>query len=140
MSKSIWKGESYAILKAMRASGNQQGLIASWKAGFEQWVEANPANPDAMAAKAWLPYWRLRPFYTAEELAPIWPALAIAVGYTNRWPTVVKSPKRLSHELQALGFENRVIDGKRYFFVERIHYWRKASDKEIRNALATENG
>ena len=77
----FWKGETYAIVKAMKATGNRPGVIAQWKAEMEAWAAMRPVNdPDAQAVRSWLPHWQCRPFYTAEELAPMWPALAIAVA------------------------------------------------------------
>jgi hypothetical protein len=41
--------------------------------------------------------------YSADELAPLWPALGIATGFTDKWPSVLKSAKRLEHELDFHG-------------------------------------
>jgi len=131
----FWKGETHAIVKAMKATGNRPGVIAQWKQEMEDWAFARPVNdPDAQAVRAWLPHWEVRPFYTADELAPMWPALAIAVGHSTRWPAVPKSARRLEFELDYAGLprlpgpmpEIETVQGVnyiRYFVVERLHYW-----------------
>jgi hypothetical protein len=145
MSNDFWNGETYAIVKAMKASGNQPGLIQQWKTQMEDWAFARPVNdPDAQAVRAWLPAWQVRPFYTAEELAPMWPALAIAIGHTAHWPAVLKSARRLKHELEYAGLPSfydlrealkGVHSPTEYFIVERLHYWRLASQQEIEEKL-----
>lgn len=130
--REFWKGETAAIVKAMKASGNREGVIANWKEGLRLWAEANPNNPDAAAALAWLPHWRVRPFYSADELAPLWPALAIAIGYTVKWPAVAKSARRLEFELDYAGLPRLPgVFWRKYFIVERIHHWKDASCEEI---------
>lgn len=126
--------ETFHIIRSMKATGNQPGVIASWKANVEAWAQMNRADPDAAAARAWLPLWQPRPFYTAEELAPMWPALAVATGYTNRWPAVLKSARRLEHELDFHGLPRLLADPK-YFICERIHFWRRASDDDVMREL-----
>jgi hypothetical protein len=138
----FWKGgESYHIIQAMKATGNQPGIIAQWKLAVERWARLTPGNPDAAAVEAWLPLWEVRPFYTAEELAPMWPALAIATGFTDKWPTVVKCAARLANELDFHGLPRLGCEPafnadlphryRHYFIVERLHYWRKATTAEI---------
>lgn len=131
----FWQGETAAIVNAMRATGNQTGVIAAWKDAVEEWAQANPKDPNAQAALAWLPHWQVKPFYTAEELAPIWPALAIAIGHSSRWPTVLKSAKRLEHELDYAGLPFRFIAGRKRYIVERLHFWKKATQQEMEDAL-----
>lgn len=109
----------------MKATGNQPGIVARWKAGIEAWAIANK-GPDAEAVRKWLPYWQVRPFYMAAELAPIFPVLAVELHITDR-PTPQMSPKRLENEL-LYGALPRVRlvgdDYSPYFIVERIHHWR----------------
>lgn len=131
----FWEGETYAIVKAMKATGNRPGVIAEWKASVEKWAEMNRTNPDAAAVLAWLPHWRVCPFYTAAELAPIWPALAIAIGHSTRWPAVLKSPRRLEHELDYARLPFFWMDGRRYYLAERIKFWQGANQEELKNAL-----
>lgn len=132
----FWKSDTARIVKAMKAGGNQSGLIALWKAFVEAWANTN-AGPDAEAAKAWLPAWQTRALYTADELAPIFPALAVAFKFSERM-TPQKSPARLRNELIFAGLPHRVIGGKLYFAVERLHFWRDTVDaaweEEISNA------
>jgi hypothetical protein len=100
----FWKGgETYHIIQAMKATGNQPGVIAQWKESVAAWAQMHRTDPDAAAVNAWLPLWEVRPFYSAIELAPLWPALAIATGFTDKWPSVLKSAKRLEHELDFHG-------------------------------------
>jgi hypothetical protein len=130
--REFWKGETWAIVKAMRATGNRPGVIAGWKADIALWAENNPRDPNANAALSWLPHWQVRPFYTADELAPLWPALAIAIGHTSHWPKVQKSAKRIEFELDYAGLPRLGFPTlNRYFIVERIHHWSKATLEEI---------
>lgn len=125
------RNETWHIIQAMKATGNQPGIIEKWKNDLAQWASTrNPNDRDVAAILAWLPLWQARPFYTAEELAPMWPALAIATGATERWPSVLKSPARLANELDFYGLP-RLPYCRKYFIVERLHYWQRASDHEI---------
>lgn len=136
MSGNFWEGETYAIVKAMRRTGNQPGIIARWKDAVADWAELHRMFPEAAAVNAWLPHWQPRPFYTAEELAPLWPALAIAVGHTIRWPAVLKSPRRLEFELDYAGLPHFGIDGRKYYIVEQIRMWEAATQQERENVLS----
>lgn len=119
------------IVHAMKRTGNRPGIIAQWKELVELWATRERRDePNAAAVIAWFPLWQPRPFYTANELAPMWPALAIATGFTNRWPAVLKSAHRLEHELDFYGLP-RLIGYEDYFICERIHFWREASQDEI---------
>lgn len=129
--REFWKGETWAIIKAMRAKGNQPGLIADWKESVRLWAENNPRDPNAVAALAWLPLWQVRAAYLVDELAPIWPALAIVVGHTTIWRTVPKSAKRLEFELDYAGLPFRLLESRKYYIVERIHYWSKVSEDKF---------
>lgn len=132
----FWNGETYAIVKCMKARGNQGGVIQHWKDTVAQWAQMNRTLPDAEAVNAWLPYWQVRPFYAAEELVPMWPALAIAVGHTSIWPAVLKTPRRLEFELDYAGLPRLRDNYQQFFIVERIHYWsHDASREEIENAF-----
>lgn len=131
----FWTRETYAIVKAMKATGNQTGVIAQWKAAVQEWALRNENHADARSIHAWLPHWQIRPFYTANELAPIWPALAIAIGFTTRWPAVLKSPRRLANELDFAGLPYFFMNERKYYIVERLHFWQSASQKERENAF-----
>ncbi len=150
----FWESETYTIIKAMKRSGNRPGLITEWKDAVERWADLpeNLGNKDAAAVRAWLPAWQPRPFYTAAELAPMWPALAIAVGATMRLAHP-KSAMRLEHELDfgglprvelELSFPSNGTDPvshdlpyhRDYFIFQRIHHWnRPLSMKEFLDAL-----
>lgn len=130
--RDFWKGETPAIVRAMWVSGNRPGVITDWKESVRLWAENNPTHAGAAAALSWLPHWQVRPFYTADELAPLWPALAIVVGYTMEWPSVPKSAKRIEFELDYAGLPRLKFPTlERYFIVERIHHWSKADFAEI---------
>lgn len=132
-----WKGsETLHIIEMMKATGNRPGVIAQWKEAVEQWAQKYRTDTDAAAVNAWLPLWQPRPLYTVGELAPMWPALAIATGFTNRWPAVVKSARRLENELDFYGLPHVMIEGQKYYVVERLHFWKNASEEELKNALA----
>lgn len=117
----FWKGPVYGVVKAMKATGNQPGVIKQWVAMAEQWAHENP-GPEADAILAWAPHFQPRPFYTAAELAPIFPALIVALGLAKRPPKY--SAKTLEHMLDYAGLP-RLTDDKNYFIVEQIHKWRK---------------
>lgn len=131
--------ETYHIIEMMKATGNQPGVIERWKGAVADWAQRNRTDPNAAAVNSWLPLWQVREIYSAEELAPMWPALAIATGFTNRWPTVVKSARRLEHELLFYGLPHRKIDGRLFFAVQRLHVWMQLPDeawkREIENVL-----
>lgn len=131
--------ETRHIIEMMKATGNQPGVIARWKNLVGEWAQMRRTDPDAAAVNAWLPHWQPRPFYTADELAPLWPALAIITGFTTHWPAVVKSARRLEHELDFYGLPSFLWNGSKYYIVERLHYWKaclKNNDtKEIQNVL-----
>jgi hypothetical protein len=130
----FWQSDTYAVIKAMKATGNRAGVIAQWKDFVEQWAIIHSALPEAAAIRAWLPHWQVRPFYTASELAPIFPALLVALGFTAKMPPK-KSPARLSYELQYGGLPFRTLDGYTFFVVERVHFWRDASDAAWRGEI-----
>lgn len=133
--REFWKGETWAIVKAMKSTGNQAGLIAGWKDSVRSWAENNPRDPNAAAVLSWLPHWNVRAAYLTDELAPLWPALAIAVGHTTHWPNVPKSAKRIEFELDYAGLPSRLLHGKKYYVVERIHHWIKVSEDEFRREI-----
>lgn len=122
------------IIKATGRRQREQSIVALWKEIVAEWAARTPNDPDAAAVKSWLPKWQSRPFYTAEELAPLWPALAIATGFTSRWPVVPKSAKRLEYELDFCGLP-RLARRPEYFIVERLAYWKNASEAEILQEL-----
>ena len=125
--------ETLHIINAMKATGNRPGVIAQWKVEVAAWAQMNRADPNAAAVNAWLPHWRPHPFYTAAELAPMWPALAIATGYRKRW-SELKSARLLALELEFHGLPHFEIEGQRYYVVERLHFWKNAKQEERENA------
>ena len=133
--RQFWQGETWAIVKAMKATGNRPGVIAEWKEKVAQWAQMHRTDPNAAAVNAWLPLWQPHVGYTVEELAPMWPALAIAVGHTSHWPAVLKSPRRLEFELDYAGLPFHMVHGKKYYVVERVHYWSKVSSAEFEQEI-----
>jgi hypothetical protein len=123
MPNSFWNSDTYQIVQAMKATGNATGIIQCWKETVARWAALN-AGPDADAVNAWLPQWQVRPFYTAAELAPLWPVLAVTLGLCKR-PRPPVSAARLANELKFVRLPFIVIDGKEYFIVEQIHRWSK---------------
>jgi len=132
----FWGGPTYGVIQAMKARGNQPGIIAQWVSLAHQWA-LDHRGPDSDAIRAWVPHFRARPFYTASELVPMFPALVVALGLTNRPPNY--SAGRLASELdygrlpclkredESIWFRNPLDNSKidRYYIVERIHYWRE---------------
>lgn len=127
--------ETLHIIRAMKATGNRPGIIADWKADMEAWAMLNPGDPNAAAVQAWLPLWQVRPFYRIDELAPMWPALAIATGFTTRWPAVPKSAKRIEFELDFYELPRLVKPYREFFICERVHFWRGATAAEIQREI-----
>jgi hypothetical protein len=131
----FWDGETYKIVSAMKASGYREGLIARWKAAMASWARMNRTDPAAQAVLAWIPFWQPRPFYTVQELAPIWPALSVTLGFADKLQEP-KSPERLGFELDYAGLpwlQNKFDEPKflhpltaerhHFYIVERVPYW-----------------
>lgn len=138
MSKSsFWYSPTYRIIKAMQATGNGPGVIRQWVGQLAETAEKHP-GPEADAVLAWLPHWQMRPFYTAAELAPIFPALAMAMGFTDKM-YAPKHPARLQRELE-WGKLPQLAGWRDYFIVEHQHFWknlrltREEFEDVIRNA------
>jgi len=142
----FWSSHTYTIIKAMKMCGNSQGIVSQWVGKAKRWSEVN-TGPDADALKAWLPLWRARPFYTAAELAPMFPALAIGLKLTSRWQAP-KHPARLRNELimgdlprlqNTDGTLEFIQDGKfqEFFIVDRIGHWKKQvlTQEEFENVV-----
>lgn len=120
----FWTSPTYQIIQAIQAHKDGPGIVQQWKNCVQAWAEANRSSPDAQAVLTWLPLWEVRPYYTAEELAPIFPVLAMALGFSER-PTQYKSAKRLAHELDYGRLPSFEMQGKRYYLVERTHKWKE---------------
>jgi len=137
MTADFWLSDTFQVIKLMKATGNRPGIILRWKALVQTWALDNAGTAEAKAINAWLPYWQVRPFYTAAELAPIFPALAVTFGIAKR-PTPQRSPSRLENELhmgglpmlhnrdsEDLNFRNpKTGQLDHYWIVERLHHWR----------------
>jgi len=132
--KTFWASPTYKIIKAMHATGNQAGIVAQWKARMEEWARNNPDVKEAEIVNSWLPLWQVRPFYTAAELAPLWPMIAVALGIVER-PFHEFSPARLAFLLDYGKLPKVRYNDKDYYVVERLHYWKNAGAKEIENVF-----
>lgn len=122
MTSPFWKSPVYGVVKAMKATGNQPGVIRQWVDLAIKWAHENP-GPEANAILAWAPHFQPRPYYTAAELAPIFPALIVALGLSER--PVRYSAKRLEHMLDYAGLP-RLTEDRNYFIVEQIHKRKKS--------------
>ena len=124
----FWQSPIYRIVRGTKACGNQPGMVARWISSVEEWARRNANHPDGKSVIAMLPYWRARPFYTAAELAPLIPALAVAFGISVIPPPVM-SGARLSFALDYAGLPVlRNVNGTEWFhdaagIVEQIHKW-----------------
>lgn len=127
----FWNSDTYKIVKAMKATGNKPGIVTQWKAEIERWAIGAVNDPDAVAVRTWLPLWQVRPFYTAAELAPMWPALSIALGLQTRM-LEAPSPRKLEFELHYAELPSFPFEDRCYFIVERIHHWRRQDYSEIK--------
>jgi hypothetical protein len=144
----FWQSPVYRIVRGMRACGNQPGMVARWIFSVEEWARRNSNNPDAKSVIHMLPHWQARPFYTAAELAPLIPALAVAFNI-SAVPPPVMSGARLSFALDYAGLPKLknangtewFHDGagilQRYYIVEHIHHWAKETltQEEFENVL-----
>lgn len=115
----FWRSDTARIVRVMKAAGNRPGVIAEWKRAMEDWTQS-ASSPEADAVKAWLPAWQARSYYTAAELAPIFPVLAVVLGFRDR-PAPAKGAALLANELRMAGLPHFERDGKLYFVVEQCH-------------------
>ena len=122
-----WNTPTYRVVRKMIESGNQPGVVVMWKNMVAAWAE-KASGPDAEAVKAFLPLWQIRSYYTAAELAPIFPMLETALGVSER-PGRMKAPERLANELKFAGLPHFYKNGIEYFVVEQTH-----RAKEFENA------
>lgn len=129
----FWDSDTYKIVQAMKATGNRPGVVQQWKDMVER-MALNMDGPDALALRAWLPLWQARPAYTAPELAPIFPALALMLGFATRLPAT-KPAIQLASELAFAQLPHRYIGGALYYIVERLHHWPKVSQEDFENAV-----
>lgn len=134
----FYTGPIYQVVKAMLAQGNEPGLIKRWVASAYQWALDN-RGPESEAIKAWVPHFQPRPFYTAGELAPMFPALEAALGLSRKHHRRNYSPGRLANALDyaklpvlkrddgEVWFQNPALPHRqdRYYIVERIGHWKK---------------
>lgn len=120
------------LVKMILDRGNKAGIITEWFAGMRRWAESNQ-SPDAKALGLWLDIVKARPFYTADELAGLWPALKLTLGL-NDYLAPKPSGNRLHNELTFLRLPllRNQNTGMNYFpglgsffIVERVHYWRE---------------
>jgi hypothetical protein len=123
------KTSTYRIVQAMKATGNQPGVIAQWKKLVEQWAANEVNNPEAVAVRAWLPMWQVRNHYSARELVPIWPVLSIVLGLATRMEHL-KSPARLENELDFARLPHFEKNGEKYYYVEQIHLYKNVTQGE----------
>jgi hypothetical protein len=124
------KTSTYRIVQAMKATGNRPGIVAQWKVQVEQWAANEVDNPDAVAVRAWLPLWQVRNHYSARELVPIWPVLAIVLGLATRMEHL-KSSARLENELDFARLPHFEKDGEKYYYVEQIHLYKNVTQGEL---------
>lgn len=144
----FWSSPIYQVIKRMKATGNTEGMVARWIGSTEEWARRHAHLPEAKVIVSMLPYWRARPFYTASELAPIFPALMVAFGIVDRPPPAM-SGARLAFQLDYGGlpkmkrnngttfFHDSMGILQEFYIVERIHAWSSAvlSQEEFENVL-----
>ena len=131
----FWTSPTYAVIQAMKATGNGPGLVTQWYSLLGKWAAEN-TGPDAEAARAWLAHYKPRPFYSAAELAPLWPALIAGLGLPDRKerPNTARLAAMLDYgKLPVLKnidgtstFRHPATDiATRYYITEQVHFWRK---------------
>lgn len=134
MRRSTQAGDTYAIVQHILRRGNEPGLFAEWFAGMKSWADVN-GGQDAAALRTWLGIAPPKPFYTADELAYLWPALKIALGLRKSLE-LRPSAYRLANELEFHGlpllknangtmtFQRPGLDPAKFFIVEHVHRWK----------------
>lgn len=119
----FWDGHIYLVVEKLKATGNQPGIIHHWKSIVQEWANKEE-TADAASVRHMLPLWQERPFYTAAELAPIMPALAMVLGANNisrgHMPRVM-SPARLKSALKHARLPHHEVEKTTYFIVEYTH-------------------
>lgn len=147
MKDPFWNSPVYAVIKGMKAGGNMPGMVARWIAAADQWSSEHAPLKEAKVIRDMLPYWRARPFYTASELAPMFPALMKVFGIADYQP--VMSGARLGYLLDQGGlpklrnangttfFHNAMGILQEFYIVEQIHKWspEALSQEEFENVL-----
>lgn len=123
-----WNTPTYRVVRKMIESGNQPGVVTMWKNMVIAWIE-KATGPDAAAVKAFLPLWEIRPYYTAAELAPIFPLLEVALGVSKK-PGRQKAPERLANELKFCGLPSFYRNGIEFFVVEQTHKAKEFADAQ----------
>jgi len=115
------------IVRKMIEAGNGPGPIRNLLEAAQAWANAS-RGPDAEALKSWLPLVRTdRPFYTAAELAHLWPALKVTLGLETRM-MAPPGANRLANELKFHGLPVvRGINPPEYFIVERCDFWKSVT-------------
>lgn len=121
-----WNTPTYQVVNKMLRNGNRPGIVVLWKNMVAAWAD-KATGPDAAAVKAFLPLWEIRPFYTAAELAPIFPLLEAALGAVDR-PGKPKAPARLANELRFAGLPSFHKNGIEFFVVEQTHMAKEFAD------------
>lgn len=125
------------IVNVILRRGNGPGLIAEWFDGMRAWADANDGQ-DASALRTWLGVVCNRPFYNADELAPLWPALKLTLGLAKRMEAA-PGANRLANELKfhrlpvlrnadgtPFFFSGGNSSRREFFIVEHVHKWRDA--------------
>lgn len=137
----------YEVVNHMtRNTGNGPGMVRVWIDAALKWADENP-GPQAQAIRDWTAHWQVRPFYTATELTPLFPALIVAFGILER-PPAQMSARRLANYLDYFKLPKLRNAGngthfrhpyryelEEFYIVEQIHKWRKAmlTQKEFEN-------
>lgn len=136
MSDPFWKSPVYGVIKAIMNPGNGPGIVYEWIKLSHQWALDHPTKPDAQALLTWVPQIQFRPFYTANELTPMFPGIMRALELSN------DPPKYSGRQLALLLDRGRLPvclnkdeaswfrdpkNGKvaRFYICDRVRYWRQ---------------
>jgi hypothetical protein len=99
----FWKSDTARIRQNDEGhAATEPGLVQHWleaAASVMQWARSVRRDRMRKRSRRGCRLWQPRPFYTAAELAPIFPMLAVALGLRAR-PEPQKSPARLANELR----------------------------------------
>lgn len=148
MKNSYWSSPVFQVIKGMKASGNMPGMVARWIDAAARWSTEHAPLAEAKSIQAMLPYWRARPFYTAAELAPMFPALMKVFGITDRQQPEMSGARlafmlkdgglpRLKNANGTTYFHDGMGILQEFFIVERIHHWSAQvfTQEEFENVL-----
>ena len=138
----------YKTLQVMNAQRGDS-LVTQWKREVQKWAENHDKTLDAQAVKSMMTLWQERPFYSAAELSPILPAMALTLGITKTLQPAtgaatlstlldfVKQPTLVGLDGSPFFIHPGSGQKAKFYIVERQCFWCKPiSQKDFENAFS----